>query len=131
MSDETSPASDDIFFACPSCSKNMSIPREGAGLIVTCPQCEHKCRVPAGRSEPTEDTVPDMPAPPAETTVDDIIHEFDMADAAQPTAEDEAEEKIWDCVVSRDQLRVIFDQMASMHRSLADIQEILEKAMEG
>ena len=36
----------DLFFECPKCGKNMGINRQGAGLVVTCPDCGQRMQVP-------------------------------------------------------------------------------------
>lgn len=36
----------DILFECPNCSKSLGIDRRGGGLIVTCPDCGARLRVP-------------------------------------------------------------------------------------
>lgn len=41
----------DIVFNCPSCGKSLAIDPRGAGLIVTCPDCEHEVQVPESGAE--------------------------------------------------------------------------------
>lgn len=36
----------DIFFECPSCEKSLGIDQGGAGLVVTCPDCSTRMKVP-------------------------------------------------------------------------------------
>jgi transcription elongation factor Elf1 len=36
----------DIVFDCPYCSKSLAIDRQGAGLLVTCPDCGQELLVP-------------------------------------------------------------------------------------
>lgn len=37
----------DIIFECPECSKSLGIDRKGAGLIIRCPDCGTRMRVPS------------------------------------------------------------------------------------
>lgn len=36
----------DIVFDCPSCGKSLAIDERGAGLIIECPECDHKIQIP-------------------------------------------------------------------------------------
>lgn len=36
----------DIFFECPKCSKSLGIDQRGAGLVVACPDCGARMKVP-------------------------------------------------------------------------------------
>jgi DNA-directed RNA polymerase subunit RPC12/RpoP len=36
----------DIVFDCPACGKSLAIDEEGAGLVVVCPKCGTRMRVP-------------------------------------------------------------------------------------
>lgn len=39
-------AETDIIFECPHCAKSMAIDRRGAGLMISCPDCGTRVRVP-------------------------------------------------------------------------------------
>jgi len=39
-------AETDIIFECPHCAKSMAIDRRGAGLMISCPDCGTRIRVP-------------------------------------------------------------------------------------
>lgn len=39
-------ADTDIIFECPHCAKSMAIDRRGAGLMISCPDCGTRIRVP-------------------------------------------------------------------------------------
>lgn len=36
----------DIIFECPSCSKSLAIDPRGAGLMISCPDCQSRIQVP-------------------------------------------------------------------------------------
>ena len=44
----------DINFDCPLCKKNISIDARGAGLLITCPDCQQEIQVPIPAAEETE-----------------------------------------------------------------------------
>ncbi len=44
---QTEIAESDIIFECPQCAKSMAIDRRGAGLMISCPDCGTRVRVPA------------------------------------------------------------------------------------
>ena len=71
MTDELQEAAEkedvDINFDCPLCGKNISIDARGAGLVITCPDCQREVQVPvplAGDDEavPAEDADAALPA---------------------------------------------------------------------
>ncbi len=43
----------DIVFECPQCGKSLAIDPRGAGLVVTCPDCQTQVQVPV--AEPAEE----------------------------------------------------------------------------
>ncbi len=48
----------DINFDCPLCGKNISIDARGAGLMITCPDCQQKVQVPIPLAEDDAAVVP-------------------------------------------------------------------------
>jgi len=61
MTDEAREAVDkeavDLNFDCPLCGKNISIDSRGAGLMITCPDCQREIQVPVPVAE-DEDAAP-------------------------------------------------------------------------
>ncbi len=49
---QTEIADTDIIFECPHCAKSMAIDRRGGGLMISCPDCGTRIRVP--EPEPLE-----------------------------------------------------------------------------
>jgi len=47
----------DIVFNCPQCGKSLAIDPQGAGLVVTCPDCQTELQVPVAATESSEPTV--------------------------------------------------------------------------
>ena len=45
-SDPNEIRSSDIIFDCPFCQKNLAIDCRGAGLTITCPDCDNRVQVP-------------------------------------------------------------------------------------
>jgi hypothetical protein len=63
----------DIIFDCPECGKSLAIDPQGAGLVITCPDCATEVRVPgAVEEEPLE--------PPAEL---DSAEAMEMLEASR------------------------------------------------
>jgi predicted RNA-binding Zn-ribbon protein involved in translation (DUF1610 family) len=60
MADEiklnTSIQSTDIVFDCPNCGKNLAIDARGAGMDITCPDCQNTIQVPQASEEATDAT---------------------------------------------------------------------------
>ena len=50
----TSIQPDDIVFDCPQCGKNLAIEARGAGMTITCPDCQNPIQVPYPESESLE-----------------------------------------------------------------------------
>lgn len=57
----------DIVFDCPHCNKSLAIDRRGAGMIITCPDCQQSVQVPglpqgeaAATPGPAADLTPDQ-----------------------------------------------------------------------
>lgn len=46
----------DILFDCPQCTKSLGIHRRGAGLVVRCPDCGARMRVPVTESKSDMET---------------------------------------------------------------------------
>jgi len=45
----------DIVFDCPQCGKNLAIEERGAGMTITCPDCQNTIQVPYPESELIEE----------------------------------------------------------------------------
>ena len=45
----------DVVFDCPQCGKSLAIDPQGAGLVITCPDCSSPVQVPNG--EPIQNTL--------------------------------------------------------------------------
>ena len=58
MADEiklnTSIQSSDIVFDCPNCGKSLAIDERGAGMAITCPDCQNNIQVPYPESAEVE-----------------------------------------------------------------------------
>jgi transcription initiation factor IIE alpha subunit len=50
----------DIVFECPKCGKSLAIDPQGAGYVVTCPDCGSDMQVP--ESQPSQDEVSGLAA---------------------------------------------------------------------
>ncbi len=48
--ESSDPRAGDIIFECPYCAKGLVIDRRGAGLMITCPDCDERIQVPASGS---------------------------------------------------------------------------------
>ena len=47
----------DIIFDCPHCGKSLAIDERGAGLVITCPDCNQQVQVPVPDEEQEVDDV--------------------------------------------------------------------------
>ena len=58
MADEiqlnTSLKANDIVFDCPHCGKNLAIDERGAGMDITCPDCQNTIQVPTQSANDTD-----------------------------------------------------------------------------
>jgi transcription elongation factor Elf1 len=65
----------DMVFDCPYCSKSLAIDERGAGLIVTCPDCNNKIQAPIPtdyfESDPN-DTVSDVEQDPRDQQIQEL-----------------------------------------------------------
>ena len=64
MSDEKQESveeSADIIFDCPHCGKSLEIDARGAGLMITCPDCQNEVAVPIPEESVVEETVVEPP----------------------------------------------------------------------
>lgn len=70
----------DILFECPQCQKSLGINQAGAGLVVTCPDCGAKMRVPLPEEEVLNEEGSEVPvAVVTEGEVDDEVHRLQVS----------------------------------------------------
>ena len=56
----------DIIFNCPKCGKSLSIDRRGAGLLITCPDCQQQVQVPVPEDDDDLADLGQVDTPPVE-----------------------------------------------------------------
>ena len=70
----------DILFECPQCQKSLGINQAGAGLVVTCPDCGAKMRVPLLDEGFSGEEGAEVPvAAVTEGEVDDEVHRLQVS----------------------------------------------------
>ncbi len=124
----------DIVFDCPFCSKSLAIDCRGAGLTISCPDCNNKIVIPI----PEGMEVSDIDSSDADKAVRLIHMREVISDSQQRIMELEAEVK--DLTLRRDDLEsmrtenalrfeVIEREIANIQRSLLRISEVLGSAL--
>ena len=125
----------DIVFDCPSCQKSLAIDYRGAGLTITCPDCEARIQVPI----PEGMEVSDIDSSSEDQEVR-IIHMREVLSASQNRLS-EIESELQDLEHRREALErirsenairfdVIGREVEAIQRSLVRIAEVLESAAE-
>ena len=125
----------DIVFDCPQCGKSLAIDYRGAGLFVTCPDCENRVPVPI----PEGMEVSDMDAKEEDKTLS-IIHLREALQHAQQRI-GELESEVDDLKVRREKLEAFktentrrFEDLTrevhAVEKSLANIAELLKRSSE-
>jgi uncharacterized Zn finger protein (UPF0148 family) len=69
-------AETDILFDCPKCGKSLVIQEQGAGLVVTCPDCDERMQVPV-----PERIQQELEGSPGQTTLADYTAAEESAPA--------------------------------------------------
>lgn len=139
MSKETNDPSEirdsDIVFNCPFCEKSLAIDCRGAGLTISCPDCNNKIVVPI----PENMDVSDIDSSDEDKAVR-IIHMREVISSSQGKIM-ELESELKDLTLRRDALEsirnenairfeVIQREVETIQRSLLRIQEVLASAGE-
>lgn len=123
--------SSDIVFDCPYCQKSLAIDCRGAGLSISCPDCENKIQVPI----PEGMEMYDLDSSDEDQEVR-IIHMREVIAASQNSII-ELEQTVKDLAIRRDDLErqrvdnalrcgVISREVELIQRSLARITEVLK-----
>lgn len=123
----------DIVFDCPFCSKSLAIDCRGAGLTITCPDCDNKIEIPI----PEGMEVSDIDSSEADKAVR-LIHMREVIAASQQRIM-ELEGELKDITLRRDALEsirtenamrfeVIDREVSNIQRSLLRITEVLSSA---
>lgn len=125
----------DIVFDCPFCQKSLAIDCRGAGLTITCPDCDNRVQVPIPEGMEVSDF---------DTSTEDqevrIIHMREVLSASQNRVL-QLEAELADLTQRRDSLErlraenavrfdVISRELEIIQRSLVRIAEVLESAAE-
>lgn len=125
----------DIVFDCPFCQKSLAIDCRGAGLTITCPDCDNKIQVPI----PEGMEMYDIDSSGEEQEVR-IIHMREVIAASQDRILD-LEAQVKDLVARREGLEklrtensirfeVVSREIELIQRSLVRIAEVLQSAAE-
>lgn len=125
----------DIVFNCPFCEKSLAIDCRGAGLTVSCPDCNNKVQVPI----PENMEVSDIDSSEEDKAVR-IIHMREVIAGAQSRIM-ELELEVKDIALRRDALEsirtehairfeVIQREVENIQRALLRISEVLTSAAE-
>jgi len=125
----------DIVFDCPYCQKSLAMDCRGAGLTITCPDCDNKIQVPI----PEGMEIADIDSSDEEQEVR-IIHMREVIAASQNQIL-ELEAVVKDLTARRESLErlrtenairfeVVSREMELIQRSLVRIAEVLQSAAE-
>ena len=125
----------DIVFNCPFCEKSLAIDCRGAGLTITCPDCNNKVQVPI----PDNMEVSDIDSSEEDKAVR-IIHMREVIAESQSRIM-ELEGEVKDITLRRDALEsvrtenairfeVIQREVENIQRALLRISEVLTSASE-
>lgn len=97
---------DELFFECPGCGQSMAIDAKAEGLVVSCPKCEIKVRVP--RRPGTEAKTPPLSQQTPEP---------------QPISAPPQDEPSMPGDVDADQIRVLLESLASSQSRIQQLNE--------
>ena len=124
----------DIVFVCPFCSKSLAIDCRGAGLTISCPDCNNKIEIPI----PEGMEVTDIDSSDADKAVR-LIHLREVISDSQQRILN-LEQEIKDITLRRDALEsirtenalrfeVIEREVSNIQRSILRITEVLGSAL--
>ena len=124
----------DIVFVCPFCSKSLAIDCRGAGLTISCPDCNNKIEIPI----PEGMEVTDIDSSDADKAVR-LIHMREVISDSQQRILN-LEQEIKDITLRRDALEsirtenalrfeVIEREVSNIQRSILRITEVLGSAL--
>lgn len=122
----------DIIFDCPECGKSLAIDPQGAGLVITCPDCKTEVKVPGNDGEELpEDSGEAVSASEAAEMLDAARDEIEALN--RELAEANSRRMVLEHIRSGNMRRMekVSDELAVIQSSLDRINALFEDAASG